>query len=89
MITVYTFLNTSIPEGNDLPQELKMKYALGRKLGAGACGEVRMIFTKDGSKRFAMKTIKKNDFTAHGNLFNNPEKIRNEVEILKKLKHVS
>lgn len=86
-LSIYTFLNTSIPEGNDLPQELKMKYALGRKLGAGACGEVRMIFTKDGSKRFAMKTIKKNDFTAHGNLFNNPEKIRNEVEILKKLKH--
>jgi len=48
-----------------------------------------MVFTKDGSQKFAMKTIKKNDFNADGNLFNNPEKIKNEVEILKKLKHVS
>jgi len=48
-----------------------------------------MVFTKDGSQKFAMKTIKKNDFNTDGNLFNNPEKIKNEVEILKKLKHVS
>ncbi|XP_011347433.1 serine/threonine-protein kinase Chk2 isoform X2 [Ooceraea biroi] len=67
--------------------ELKVKYALGRKLGSGACGEVKMIFTKNGSQKFALKTIQKNGFSANGNPFNDPEKIRNEVEILRKLKH--
>lgn len=69
---------------------LKQKYAIGRRLGAGACGEVRMLFTKDGSKKFAMKIIRKNYFsTGNGNILNNPANIRNEVEILKRLRHVS
>jgi len=71
-----------------LPLELKQKYAIGRKLGAGACGEVRLLFTKDGSRMFAIKIIKKNYFS-NTNIPNNPANIRNEVEILKKLKHVS
>lgn len=72
-------------EVNNLPPELKVKYALGRKLGSGSCGEVRMIFTKDGSQKFAMKTIRKDIFD--GDLFNH--QMKNEVEILKRLKHVS
>lgn len=74
-----------------MPPEIKQKYAMGRKLGSGACGEVRMVFTKDGTKRFAMKIIMKHNFITSGtiNPFNDPQKIRNEVEILKKLKHVS
>lgn len=74
----------------ELPLQLKQMYALGRKLGTGAYGEVRLLFTKDGSKRFAVKiiqmsSINKNEF----NGINNPTNIRNEVEILKRLRHVS
>lgn len=80
-----------MPETNNLPQNMKQKYALGRKLGAGACGEVRLIFTKDGTQRFAIKAIQKCVFSMNGksNHLNGPEKIKNEVEILRKLKHVS
>ncbi|XP_077274739.1 ovarian-specific serine/threonine-protein kinase Lok [Temnothorax americanus] len=87
--TVYVFMSTNVHEnGCELPPELKQTYAIGRKLGAGACGEVRLLFNKDGSGMFAMKIIRKNYFsTGTGNIFNNPANIRNEVEILKKLKH--
>lgn len=77
-----------MPDAGDLPPQLKEKYVLGRKLGSGAGGEVRLIFTKDGSKRFAMKIIKKDSFSSNKHAFNDPEKIKNEVQILKKLRHV-
>ncbi|XP_014479286.1 PREDICTED: ovarian-specific serine/threonine-protein kinase Lok-like [Dinoponera quadriceps] len=88
-LTIYRFENMIRPEGNKLPLELKRRYAQSYKLGSGACGEVRLIFTKDGTRKFAMKTIQKCDFSSNGriNQLNNPEKIRNEVEILRKLKH--
>lgn len=74
----------------ELPLELKQKYAIGRRLGAGACGEVRLLFKKDGSQAFALKIIQKNNFsTGTGNIFNSAANVRNEVEILRKLKHVS
>jgi len=74
----------------ELPLTLRQRYAISRKLGAGACGEVRLLFTKDGSKKFAVKIIQKNYFcTGNGNILNNPANVRNEVEILRKLKHVS
>lgn len=80
-----------MPEIINLPPEIKQKYSLGRKLGSGACGEVRMIFTKDGNQRLAIKTIQKCDFSINGNInpLNDPEKIKNEIEILRTLKHVS
>lgn len=74
----------------ELPIELNQKYVISRKLGAGACGEVRLLFTKNDSRMFAIKIIQKNYFsTGNGNIFNNPVNIKNEVEILKKLRHVS
>lgn len=74
----------------ELPLQLKFKYAIGRRLGSGACGEVRLLFTKDGSEKFAIKIIQKNNFsTENGNIFNNPANVRNEVEILRRLSHVS
>lgn len=84
-------MSTNIHETTcELPLELKRKYVISRKLGAGACGEVRLLFTKDSSKMFAIKIIQKNYFsTGNGNFFNNPVNIKNEVEILKKLRHVS
>ncbi|XP_019885390.1 serine/threonine-protein kinase Chk2 [Camponotus floridanus] len=85
--SIYVFMNTMSDNSCELPLQLKQSYALGRKLGAGACGEVRKLFTKDGSKQFAVKIIKIIDLN-NGNIgFNSSINIRNEVEILKKLKH--
>ncbi|XP_076183315.1 serine/threonine-protein kinase Chk2 isoform X2 [Ptiloglossa arizonensis] len=89
IVTVYVFMNTATFESNDLPSELRSKYAVSRKLGSGACGEVKMVFSKNSCKRFAMKTIMKlGDTTSkHRHPLNDPEKIMNEVKILKALKH--
>ncbi|CAK9796429.1 Ovarian-specific serine/threonine-protein kinase Lok [Anthophora plagiata] len=89
IVTIYIFMSTTAFESNDLPPELKNKYAVSRKLGSGACGEVKMVFSKIGCKKFAMKTIMKIGSTTNGQKhpLNDPEKIMNEVEILKALKH--
>ncbi|XP_031850390.1 ovarian-specific serine/threonine-protein kinase Lok isoform X1 [Nomia melanderi] len=88
IVTVYVFMSTGAFESNDLPPELKSKYAVSRKLGSGACGEVKLVFSKVGCKKFAMKTIMKMGGTnEQKNSLNDPEKIMNEVKILKALKH--
>ncbi|XP_076755046.1 ovarian-specific serine/threonine-protein kinase Lok isoform X2 [Xylocopa sonorina] len=88
--------NKVVLESNDIISlaqpavtELKNKYAVSRKLGSGACGEVKMVFTKSGCKKFAMKTIMKIGGTTNGQKhpLNDPEKVMNEVKILKALKH--
>ncbi|XP_046427711.1 ovarian-specific serine/threonine-protein kinase Lok [Neodiprion fabricii] len=86
---VYTFMSISGSENSILPPELKCKYAVSRTLGSGVCGEVKMIYTKVGCKKFALKTIAKNNFHGcdGGNPFNDPGKILNEVHILKALRH--
>ncbi|KOC60563.1 Ovarian-specific serine/threonine-protein kinase Lok [Habropoda laboriosa] len=88
-VAIYIFMSTTAFESNDLPPKLKNKYAVSRKLGSGACGEVKMVFTKVGCKKFAMKTIMKIGSTTNGQKhpLNDPEKIMNEVKILKALKH--
>ncbi|KMQ97735.1 serine threonine-protein kinase chk2 [Lasius niger] len=85
--SIYVFMNIMSDNSCELPLQLKQMYALGRKLGAGACGEVRLLFTKDGSKRFAVKIIQMNNLSNENNRFNNPSYIKNEVEILKRLRH--
>ncbi|XP_076283296.1 ovarian-specific serine/threonine-protein kinase Lok [Lasioglossum baleicum] len=89
IVTVYVFMSTGAFESNDLPPDLRSRYAVSRKLGSGACGEVKLVFSKVGCKKFAMKTIVKMGGMAAGpkNLLNDPEKIMNEVKILKALKH--
>ncbi|XP_033232087.1 ovarian-specific serine/threonine-protein kinase Lok isoform X2 [Belonocnema kinseyi] len=84
---VYIFMNVQGYEGHDLPPEIKQKYAVSRKLGSGACGEVKLVFTKVGCKRFAMKIISKKGLTMNNTQGIDPKKIMNEVEILKKLRH--
>lgn len=86
IVQVYVYMSTTAFETNDLPMELRNKYAVSRKLGSGACGEVKLVFSKVGCKRFAMKTIVKAIGTAnsHKHALNDPEKIMNEVEFSKR-----
>lgn len=77
-------------DDSTLPDNLKTKYAVSRSLGAGACGEVKMCFSKCGvnaGKKFAIKIISKVKMTKSN--FNDEKHIMNEVEICSKLKHVS
>lgn len=85
----YVFMSTTLYETNNLPPELKFKYAVSRKLGSGACGEVKLVLSKIGCQRFAMKTILKMGIAPNGHTNNltDPEQIMNEVKILKALKH--
>ncbi|XP_051154594.1 ovarian-specific serine/threonine-protein kinase Lok-like [Leptopilina boulardi] len=87
---VYIFMNIQAYEGNDLPAEIKFKYAISRKLGSGACGEVKLVFSKMSCKTFAMKILSKKGLTSlngEADRFIDDKKILNEVEILKKLRH--
>lgn len=88
---VFVYMSTSGYDDSILPVELRSKYALSRKLGAGACGEVKMCFSKAGGKKYAMKMISKTKISASGqkNPLNDEKHIMNEVELCKKLKHVS
>ncbi|XP_024941788.1 ovarian-specific serine/threonine-protein kinase Lok isoform X2 [Cephus cinctus] len=87
--TAYTFMTTKALDGSGLPSVLKHKYAISRTLGTGACGTVKLIFSKIGCKKYAMKMITKKSQASNGGKhpLNDPEKIMNEVRILKALKH--
>lgn len=86
-------MSTSGYDDSFLPEELRLRYAVSRTLGAGACGEVKLCFSKTGTagKKFAMKIISKTKVgaTGHKNPVNDEKSIMNEVDICKRLKHVS
>ncbi|XP_014205115.1 serine/threonine-protein kinase Chk2 isoform X2 [Copidosoma floridanum] len=89
---VYVYMSTSGYDDSFLSEELKDKYAVSRTLGAGACGEVKLCFSKSGldaGKKYAMKLISKikMDATGHKNSFTDGKHTMNEVDICKKLKH--
>lgn len=84
---VYIFMNIQAYEGNDLPAEIKGKYAISRKLGSGACGEVKLVFSKMSCKKYAMKIISKKGLTLNNTPVIDDKRILNEVEILKRLRH--
>jgi serine/threonine-protein kinase Chk2 len=86
-------MSTSGYDDSFLPEQLRSKYAVSRTIGAGACGEVKLCFSKSGlaGKKYAMKMISKSriSVTGHKNPLNDEKHIMNEVKICKDLKHVS
>ncbi|KAM7426213.1 Checkpoint kinase 2 [Porites harrisoni] len=83
----YVFQNISQLEADEefksLPEELKEKYIMSKTIGRGACGEVRLAFSRGDCQKFAVKIISKKKFSV------GPKQaaMRDEVEILKKLHH--
>lgn len=68
-----------------LPTDMKENYTLSKVLGRGACGEVRLAFTKESCKKVAVKIIQKNKF---GNgCMTSSRPVMNEVVILRSLQH--
>ncbi|XP_043282742.1 serine/threonine-protein kinase Chk2-like [Venturia canescens] len=88
-IEVYTYLRSSNPESDCLPQELKSKYIVSRTLGSGACGEVKLILDVYTGARFALKTISKKTLTRghETDMVLEADRIRTEVNILRSLRH--
>lgn len=43
----------------DIPEVIRSSYIVSKKLGRGAFGEVRLLFTPDGSAKVAMKCVDK------------------------------
>lgn len=73
-----------------LPNMITSKYFIGPELGTGACGIVRMVWDLKTCGEFAMKQIGKNKLEqTGGNQLNDKKRILNEVNIMKKLDHVS
>ncbi|KAI8505272.1 Checkpoint kinase 2 [Branchiostoma belcheri] len=85
----FVFMDMNANEDMSLPEELRRKYTLSRFLGKGACGEVRLAFTKGTCHKFAVKIVSKKVFTMGGRNQRalDPERIFGEVQIMKALKH--
>lgn len=81
----YVFQNVSQAdeEFKSLPEDLREKYVLSTVIGRGACGEVRLAFSKGNCKKFAVKIISKKKFSVGPR----QASLRDEVEILKRLHH--
>ena len=80
-------MSSNAHDNSYLPQELKNKYAVSRTIGSGACGEVKLCFSKIGCHKFAIKIIKKSKIST-SNYGSDDRHIFNEVEISKNLIHV-
>ncbi|XP_050410649.1 serine/threonine-protein kinase Chk2 isoform X2 [Patella vulgata] len=84
----YVFMDLDCNEDKDLPSELTDKYTLTKVLGRGACGEVRLAFTKGSCEKYACKIISKKKFSVGGNSqISLASQVMTEVKILKALKH--
>jgi len=59
---VFVYMSISGYDNSLLPEKLRNKYAVSQNLGAGACGLVKLCFSKSESagKKFAMKIMSKN-----------------------------
>lgn len=87
--TLFKFYYTNIPPDiNTLSIELRKKYFIGREIGSGGCGVVRLIYNLKTLEQYAMKIVKKemNPMVKNREAVN--EKIINEVNIMKKLDNI-
>lgn len=82
---IFSFDN-SYQESYGLPDEIFNRYYVGRLLGSGAQGMVRLIIDRITCETFAMKQVQKN---GSGNTLGhlNNERIHREVQIMRTLNH--
>ncbi|CAG4982930.1 unnamed protein product [Parnassius apollo] len=75
-------------EQDKVPKEISKKYYISKILGQGGCGVVKLVYDKTKCTKYAMKIIKKSRFpNGQINHLNDPQKIANEVNIMKALRH--
>lgn len=86
-LKVYVFKNVSSKENDFLPFELRQKYYVSKRLGQGACGEVKLIFDKVTCRPYAVKKIDKIVNPIKKRSLTDATKIKSELNILQTLKH--
>lgn len=86
-LKVYVFKNVCSKENNFLPQVLRQKYQISKRLGKGACGEVYLIFDKMTCRPYAVKKIDKDAEPNKKRSLTDESKIKSELNILRTLKH--
>ncbi|XP_063826055.1 ovarian-specific serine/threonine-protein kinase Lok [Ostrinia nubilalis] len=87
-VKVFVFKDLLKNEQDQVPKEISQKYYISRTLGQGACGIVKLVYDKTRCTKHAMKIIKKSRLTnGQMNHLNDPEKIMNEIIIMKALRH--
>lgn len=85
---LFKFYYTNIPQDLNLfSSALRRKYFIGREIGSGGCGVVRLVYNLKTRKPYAMKVIKKEMSPMMKNRDAINEKIINEVKIMKSLDH--
>nr|XP_021188313.2 ovarian-specific serine/threonine-protein kinase Lok [Helicoverpa armigera] len=88
VVKIFIFKDLLKNEQDQVPKEISKKYYISRTLGQGACGIVKLIYDKVTCSKYAMKIIKKSRLTnGHVNHLNDPEKIMNEINIMKAVRH--
>lgn len=82
----FQYKDLSPNEAHGLPDEISQNYYVGRKLGAGACGIVRLVYDRYTCEPYAMKQIQKN-VLAPSTATTDFRRIMNEVLIMRELQH--
>lgn len=82
---IFSFDN-SHQESHGLPDDVFARYHIGKQLGSGAQGMVRLVIDRRSCECFAMKQVLK---SGSSNTLGgaNDEKIHREVEIMRNLNH--
>lgn len=80
----FVYMDVSANADLSLPSEMRESYSLSKLLGRGACGEVKLAFTKEHCKKVAVKIIQKTKF---GTGVGPVRPVTNEVSILRSLQH--
>lgn len=84
---IFSFDN-SYQESYGLPNEVFDLYHVGKVLGSGAQGTVRLVIDRITCETFAMKQVQKNGSANTLGHLNN-ERIHREVEIMTSLNHAN
>lgn len=88
IVKIFVFKDLLKNEQDQVPKEISQKYYISRVLGQGACGIVKLVYNKTKCTKHAMKMIKKSRLSnGQFNHLTNPEKIMNEINIMKALRH--
>lgn len=83
----YVYIDSLVTTSSVIPFPVRKKYEISLRLGAGAFGEVSLVFNRAEGKPYAMKTIVK-DVHAYGHVVNGYKKrLLNELDILRAVDH--
>ncbi|XP_041832983.1 serine/threonine-protein kinase Chk2 isoform X2 [Melanotaenia boesemani] len=81
---VFVYLDLMSDDQSALPEGLREKYILTRRIGTGVCGEVRLAFERSSCRKFAVKIINKKNFSSEMTATRNA---KTEIEILQRIDH--